>query len=69
MDAVMTEREKMLAGELYDANYNEELNAERLRCKDLCFELNITKPPDLARQQGLLGQIIGSLGADCRILL
>lgn len=63
----MTEKEKMLAGELYDANNDEELNAERLRCKDLCFELNATKPSDLARQQELLELIIGSFGKDCQI--
>lgn len=36
----MTEKEKMLAGLLYDANYNESLMEERLKCKDLCYEFN-----------------------------
>lgn len=36
----MTEEEKMRQGLLYDANYDEELLAERRRCKELC--LNIT---------------------------
>ncbi len=30
----MTEQEKMEQGMLYDANYDEELLAERARCKD-----------------------------------
>ena len=30
----MTEKEKMLAGELYDANYNENLIKERYLAKD-----------------------------------
>ena len=33
----MTEKEKMLAGLEYDANFDEELIAERLKCKDLLF--------------------------------
>ena len=33
----MTEKEKMLEGILYDANYDEELKIDRLRAKDLCF--------------------------------
>ena len=31
----MEEKEKMLAGELYDANYNEFLANERLKAKQL----------------------------------
>lgn len=30
----------MRQGLLYDANYDEELLAERRRCKELCFEYN-----------------------------
>ena len=32
----MTEKEKMLAGMIYDANYDKDLMQERLNCKDLC---------------------------------
>lgn len=31
----MTEKEKMLAGEIYDANYDKELIQERIKVKDL----------------------------------
>ena len=41
-----TEREKMLAGEIYDANYDEELLSERLKAKDICFEYNNLKPSE-----------------------
>ena len=34
----MTEKEKMLAQELYDADHDEELIKERTRVKDICFE-------------------------------
>lgn len=40
----MTEKEKMLTGELYDANYNKNLIEERLVAKDRCFEYNNIKP-------------------------
>ena len=39
-----TEREKMLAGEIYDANYDEELLKERMKAKEVCFEYNNLKP-------------------------
>ena len=32
----MSEKDKMLAGELYDANYNEELIKDRYKAKDIC---------------------------------
>ena len=40
----MNEKEKMLAGELYDANYNENLIKERYWVKDKCYEYNQLKP-------------------------
>ena len=42
----MTEKEKMLAGELYNANYDEELINERNIAKEKCFEYNNIKPSD-----------------------
>lgn len=35
----MTEKEKMLKGELYNANYDKELIKERQNIKDLCFNI------------------------------
>lgn len=35
-----TEKEKMLEGLWYDANFDEELVQERNKAKDLCYELN-----------------------------
>ena len=40
----MTEKEKARQGLLYDANYDEELLAERRRCKELCFQFNQLSP-------------------------
>lgn len=58
----MTEREKMQKGLLYDANYDEELLEERMRCKDLCFEFNRLKPSQIAEQTALLKKLLGKTG-------
>lgn len=36
----MTEKEKMLHQQLYDANYDQKLIEERSVAKDLCFQYN-----------------------------
>jgi len=58
----MTEKEKAMAGMLYDANYNEEMAQERLACKDLCAEYNQLKPSQTAERKELLKKIIGKTG-------
>ena len=50
-DAV-TEREKMLAGELYDA-LDPDLVARRDRARDLCQTLNATREAERAVRRGL----------------
>lgn len=56
----MNEKEKMLAGEWYDANYDSALSAERLRAKDLCFELNHIKPSEVMQRQKILAQLFSN---------
>lgn len=34
---IMTEKEKMLAHQWYDANFDDELKEDRLQAKELCF--------------------------------
>ena len=58
----MTEREKMQQGLLYDANNDPDLIAERVRCKDLCHQLNGLKPSQVKEQEALLRQILGKTG-------
>lgn len=60
----MTEKEKMLAGELYDAN-DPELQRDRLACKDLCHAYNSLRPSDLAGQQALTTRLLGRTGEGC----
>lgn len=61
----MTEKEKMIKGMLYDANYDDELCKERAVCKDLCFEYNNIKPSDYESQQKKIREIVGHVGENC----
>lgn len=56
-----TEKEKMLAGELYLANCDE-LVRDRDRAKDVLFEYNNLRPSASERRTELLKQFLGSTG-------
>ena len=58
----MTEKEKMLKGMLYDANYDPQLIEERLECKELCRDYNELRPKDIAGRNALLRKILGAAG-------
>lgn len=58
----MNEKEKMLAGELYDANYNEELIKERYIAKDKCYNYNNLKPSDFDKKEKAIREILGKTG-------
>lgn len=53
----MTEKEKMLAEKWYDANFDQDLINERARAKDICFELNHTKPSDKNKRKELIDEL------------
>ena len=55
----MNEKEKMLAGELYDANYNEDLIKERYIAKDKCYEYNQLKPSKHIEKSNLIKSLLG----------
>lgn len=57
----MNEKQKMEAGYLYDANFDESLLQERNVCKDLCFDFNACKPSDTEAQQRIIRKIIGKI--------
>lgn len=57
----MNELEKMKAGMWYDANNDPELLQKRLRCMDLCFELNQTKPSHIDKKNEILEQLLGNI--------
>ena len=64
----MTEKEKMLKQMLYDANYDEELIAEREAAKDLCFEYNQLRPSDVNNQQEIMRRLLGKIKGDFTIV-
>lgn len=55
----MSEKEKMLKGELYKAIGCKELSLERTKIKDLCFEYNSTPPSEQEKRTSIIKKIIG----------
>lgn len=64
----MREAEKMVRGLWYDANFDEELVAQRQAAENLCFELNRTRPDDKARRNTILRELLPDMGEGCVIL-
>ena len=58
----MSEKDKMLAGELYDANYDKELIKDRYKAKDICFEYNNVKPSDLEEKDRIIKSLFAKTG-------
>lgn len=58
----MSEKEKMLAGELYDANYNEDLIKERYITMDKCYEYNKLKPSNVVEKTNAIKNLFGKTG-------
>ena len=50
----MTEKEKMLAGMIYDANNDPQLIAERLDCKEKCYDYNHLRPKETDARRTLM---------------
>jgi maltose O-acetyltransferase len=57
----MTQREKMLAGELYDP-LDPELTTARERARDLCQDLNATREADADRRREILRSLFAKGG-------
>ena len=47
----MTEKEKMIKQQLYDANHDTDLKLERVKAKELCHQYNQLSPADEQGQQ------------------
>jgi maltose O-acetyltransferase len=58
-----TERDKMLAGELYDP-LDPELVVARNRARDLCADLNVTREAQPAERRRILQSLLGAGGDD-----
>jgi maltose O-acetyltransferase len=61
-----TEREKMLRGELYDAD-DPDLVAARNEAQALTGEYNRTAATETNRRRELLEELLGTVGEECRI--
>jgi maltose O-acetyltransferase len=62
-----THRQRMLAGELYQAS-DPEVRAEYVRAQRLVRSVNATPIEDVAGRRPLLHELFGSLGADVGIM-
>ena len=60
----MTEKKKMLAGQLYDAAHDEETDREHMYYYDLCHDFNHCRPSDREKQFEILDKILGKHGKD-----
>jgi maltose O-acetyltransferase len=60
-ERMRSEREKMLAGELYDP-LDAELIAGRERARDLCLDLNATRESQQAERRRILEDLLGTGG-------
>ena len=58
----MSEKDKMLAGILYDANNDKELIKDRCKAKDICFEYNNLKPSDCENKDRLIKKLFAKTG-------
>lgn len=57
-----SEKDKMLCGEIYDANYDPQLIEERMKCKLLCSKYNDLMPDSLEERKSLLKTLLGRVG-------
>lgn len=62
----MTEKEKCLAGLMYDTN-DPGRDEDNLRCLDLCHEFNHTKPSELALRESIIRKILHKAGNNIRV--
>ena len=58
----MSEKEKMIVGELYNANNDEELVNDRYRAKDICYEYNHLKPSDAEGKEKIIKSLFAKTG-------
>ena len=62
-----TEKNKMIAGLIYDANYDQELIDARADAKELCYDFNHARPSEEAKRQDIIRQLLGKTGKEFEI--
>lgn len=63
----MTEKEKMLAGLVYDAT-DQELLSELMATREALYEFNLLRPTETQRMKEILKGLFGQVGDDCFII-
>jgi acetyltransferase-like isoleucine patch superfamily enzyme len=58
-----TEKEKMIAGEMYNA-FTPELLNERMTCRELIYDYNLTRPREGKKRDEMIRKIFGQFGAN-----
>lgn len=64
----MSEKNKMLAGEWYDANNDKDLGTERMKAKDLCFDLNHVRPSNQTKRQAIIKELLNYVPQSLELL-
>lgn len=50
----MTEKEKCKKGLLYDANFDLEILKDRMKCQELCYDYNFTRPSNSVQREKII---------------
>ena len=59
MENFLTEKEKMLSGQLYDAFLDKELANDRTNAKVLCHQYNMLSPDKMDERKAILKKLLG----------
>lgn len=62
----MTQKEKMISGELYLPD-GEEIMTEQLQCLDRLYDFNQTRPTEPDKREKMLKEMFGDIGENCYI--
>jgi len=58
-----TEKEKMIAGEMYNA-FIPQLLSERLACRERIYDYNLTRPSESSKRDEIIRKIFGQFGTN-----
>ncbi len=62
----MTNKEKMFSGDLYLPG-DDEIMEEQLKCLDLLYDFNKTRPSELKKRDAMLKEMFAEIGENCYI--
>ncbi len=62
----MTQKEKMVSGDLYLPD-DEDIMAEQLQCLDRLYDFNMTRPTQLDKRAQMLKEMFAEIGENCYI--